>query len=210
MRVCEAVQAQQQALQSATVAHRQAQFTLRRAHAQHQRVGATSEAFKKALGQVYQQPDSAYAAFWRLAGARSLEHAIQELQARPEGFGALRAARRKARIGLYTTADTTAARAYARRIGGLARGQDSAERNAPSEADVGRLELAEREAGARLGEVQALAGSLPDQEALTHAVRSRVVQLRLRQRDSLQQAVGKRSWRLVQPAMPQKERDLGL
>ena len=55
-----------------------------------------------------------------------------------------------------------------------------------------------------------LADSLPDQEILKRVVRSRIVQLRLRQRDSLQQAVGARVWRLVQPAVAQKERDLGL
>ncbi len=63
---------------------------------------------------------------------------------------------------------------------------------------------------ARAGAAQP--GSLPDQAALERAVRARVAQLPLRQLDSLQQAVGARTWRLVQPAVPEKDQgwDLGL
>ncbi len=114
VRVFEAVRAQHQGLNSAQVAHRQAQFTLRQAHAQHQRASQRSVAFRDALKEVYRQLVQAYRAFWRMAGARSLEHAIQDLQVRPEGFGALRSAPRKAGLGLFTVSDTTAARAAAR------------------------------------------------------------------------------------------------
>ena len=194
LRVCEAVRAQHQGLNSAQVTHRQAQFTLRQAHVQRNRAGLRSVAFRDALKEVYRQPAKAYRAFWRMAEARSLEHAIQDLQARPEGFGALRSAPRKAGLRLFTVSDTTAARAAARRIGWMARAQA----------------YAEREAEARLGEEQALAEGLLAHETLKRAVRSRVVQLRLRQRDSLQQTVGKHSWRLMRPVVPQKEKNLEL
>ena len=79
-----------------------------------------------------------------------------------------------------------------------------------SEADCARMEAIERETAARADAAQP--GSLPDQAALVRAVRARVAQLPLRQRDSLQQAVGAQTWQLVQLAVVQKEQglDLGL
>ena len=79
-----------------------------------------------------------------------------------------------------------------------------------SEADCARMEAMERETAARADAAQP--GSLPDQAALARAVRARVAQLPLRQRDSLQQAVGAQTWQLVQLAVVQKEQglDLGL
>ena len=131
VRVCEAVSQQHDALHRAQVAHRQAQFTLRQAQAQHQRASLRSVPFRDSLKEVYRQPVQAYRAFWHMAGACSLEQAIQDLQARPEGFGALRSAPRKAGLGLFTVSDTTAARAAASRLGWMARAQAYAERNVP-------------------------------------------------------------------------------